>query len=274
MDDLRPLLTVYAYNILGSYEDAKDIVQDTFLKFSQISHDQINDSKAYLVRMVVNLAIDQKRKQKKRRAGYPGEWLPEPIATEDAESSVHRREILSYSLMVLLEKLNARQRAVFILKEAFDYEHEEIAAILGMTAENSRKTLSRARQQLQSDSPSDASAIKPEHLDRYLQIIQHGDIKQLEQMLSDDVDFISDGGGKAKASMNPVYGKQPVMAMLGGLYRKFLNHMRIERKWVNHQPALFFYENNKLVSCEILILNEGQIAHVYVVRNPDKLASL
>lgn len=274
MDDLRPLLTVYAYNILGSYEDAKDVVQDTFLKFSQISHDQINDNKSYLIRMVVNLAIDQKRKQKKRRAEYPGEWLPEPVATEDAESSIHRREILSYSLMVLLEKLNARQRAVFILKEAFDYEHEEIAAILGITVDNSRKTLSRARQQLQSDSPSDAVTIRPEHLDRYLQTIQHGDIKQLEQLLSEDVDFISDGGGKAKASMNLVYGKQPVIAMITGLYRKFGSHWHIERKWVNHQPALFYYENNKLVSCEILTLNAGRIAHVYMVRNPDKLASL
>ena len=274
MDDLRPLLTVYAYNILGSYEDAKDVVQDTFLKFSQISHDQINDNKSYLIRMVVNLAIDQKRKQKKRRAEYPGEWLPEPVATEDAESSIHRREILSYSLMVLLEKLNARQRAVFILKEAFDYEHEEIASILGITVDNSRKTLSRARQQLQSGGPSDTSTIRPEHLDRYLTIIQHGDIKQLEQLLSNDVDFIADGGGKATSSMNQVQGKQPVMAMLNGLHRKFYNAMRIERKWVNYQPALFYYENDKLVSCEILILSEGQIAHVYVIRNPDKLASL
>lgn len=274
MDDLRPLLTVYAYNILGSYEDAKDVVQDTFLKFSQISHDQINDNKSYLIRMVVNLAIDQKRKQKKRRAEYPGEWLPEPVATEDAETSIHRREILSYSLMVLLEKLNGRQRAVFILKEAFDYEHEEIAAILGITVDNSRKTLSRARQQLQSDNVSNTVTIQPEQLDRYLKIIQHGDIKQLEQLLSNDVDFIADGGGKATASMNLVQGRQPVMAMLNGLHRKFYNNMRIERKWVNHQPALFYYENDRLVSCEILILREGQIAHVYVVRNPDKLASL
>lgn len=274
MDDLRPLLTVYAYNILGSYEDAKDVVQDTFLKFSLISHDQINDNKSYLIRMVVNLAIDQKRKQKKRRAEYPGEWLPEPVATEDAESSIHRREILSYSLMVLLEKLNARQRAVFILKEAFDYEHEEIATILGITVDNSRKTLSRARQQLQSGNPSDTVTIQPGHLDRYLEIIQHGDIKQLEQLLSEDVDFISDGGGKAKASMNTVHGRQPVMLMITGLYRKFHSHWRVERKWVNHQPALLYYENNKLVSCEILILSEGRIAHVYMIRNPDKLASL
>lgn len=265
---------MYAYNILGSFEDAKDIVQDTFLKFSLISQDKITDRKSYLVRMTINLAIDRKRKQKKQRAEYPGEWLPEPVATEDVQASISRKEVLSYSLMVLLEKLNARQRAVFILKEAFDYEHEEIAATLGMTVENSRKTLSRARQLLQSDAPANTVEVRPDYLDRYLHVIQQGDVKQLEQMLNEDADFVADGGGKVSASVNPVYGRQQVFAMLSGIHRKFLNHLRIEMKQVNHQPALLYYEGDRLVSCQILTLRDGQIDHVFLIRNPDKLRYL
>jgi RNA polymerase sigma factor (sigma-70 family) len=274
MEDLRPLLTVYAYNILGSFEDARDIVQDTFLKFSLISHEKIIDRKSYLVRMTINLAIDQKRKQKKLRAKYPGEWLPEPVATEDSETAISRKEILSYSLMVLLEKLSARQRAVFILKEAFDYEHEEIAAILGITVESSRKTLSRARQALQADAPSNTVEVEAEYLDRYIAVIQHGDIKKLEQLLNEEAGFIADGGGKVQASINPVYGKKSVLAMLSGLNRKFLAKMRIEKKQINHQPALLFYEGDRLVTCQIFTFTNGRIANVFLVRNPDKLRSL
>lgn len=131
MEDLRPSLTLYAYNILGSYEDAKDIVQDVFLKFTQLKADKIADKKSYLIRMVVNLAIDHKRRLKKQLEQYPGPWLPEPLATDDPAFAIHRKEILSYSLLVLLEKLDSKQRAVFILKEGFDYDHEEVAEVFG-----------------------------------------------------------------------------------------------------------------------------------------------
>src|SRR5688572_17644493 len=126
MESIRPLLTTYAYNILGSLDEAKDVVQDAYLKFMQLDRQDIEDQKAYLVRMVINLSINQKKRQRRIVADYPGEWLPEPVATEKADTGILRKEVLSYSLMVLLEKLNPRQRAVFILNEAFDYDHEEI----------------------------------------------------------------------------------------------------------------------------------------------------
>ncbi len=144
MEDLRRPLTSYAYNILGSWEDARDVVQDVFLKFTQLDENKIEDRKSYLIRMVVNHAIDQKRKRKKQRDSYPGNWLPEPVATDDPNFEIDRKEILSYSMLVLLEKLDSKQRAVFILKEAFDYAHDEIAKVLGITAESSRKIQSRA----------------------------------------------------------------------------------------------------------------------------------
>jgi RNA polymerase sigma factor (sigma-70 family) len=116
MDSLRPMLTSYAYNILGSYEDAKDVVQDVMLEMINRSGTSIQNEKAYLTRSVINRAINARNKLQKMQSGYPGNWLPEPVATETSDAEVNQKDILSYSLMVLLEKLDAKQRAVFFLK--------------------------------------------------------------------------------------------------------------------------------------------------------------
>lgn len=274
MESLRPLLTTYAYNILGILEEAKDVVQDAFLKFMNIDGDKIEDKKAYLIRTVINLAINQKKKQKKMVADYPGQWLPEPVATERADTAVLRKEVLSYSLMVLLEKLDAKQRAVFILKEAFDYEHGEIADVLGITEENSRKILSRTKNQLKADAPTEEKSIPVGYLDKYLHVIRQGDTEQLERLLTADITIISDGGGKVAAFMNPIMGKKSVTAVLLGIYKKFYHDLRIEQKWINQQPALFYYQDGKLVNCQVFSFTNGHADHIFFIRNPDKLKSL
>ncbi len=274
MESLRPLLTTYAYNILGSLEEAKDVVQDAFLKFMHIDQDRIEEKKAYLVRMVINLSINQKKRQKKLVTEYTGQWLPEPVATEMADTAILRKEVLSYSLMVLLEKLDAKQRAVFILKEAFDYDHSEIAGVLGITEENSRKILSRAKNQLKADAPAEEKSIPVGYLDKYLHVIRNGDTGQLEKLLTDDITVISDGGGKVAAFMNPVVGRRSVVALLQGIYKKFYRNLQIEQKWINHQPALFYYEAGKLVNCQVFSFKNGNVDHIFFIRNPDKLKAL
>lgn len=274
MDALRPLLTTYAYNILGSYEDARDIVQDAFLKFMQVDVENIGNKKAYLVRMVINLSINQKKRQQKMVKDYPGEWLPEPVATEMADSALNRKEVLSYSLMVLLEKLNPKQRAVFILREAFDYEHEEIAEVLDITVENSRKLLSRAKSILREPATVTDSQVPSDYLTKYLEIIQKGDTGLLEKLLHDEVVVISDGGGKAVAFMNPVAGRESVQKLLMGIGRKHYLEVRIEQKFINHQPALFYYENDRVVTCQIFAIENGILVNVFFIRNPDKLRML
>ena len=117
-------------------DDAHDVVQDAYVKFMGVDADKIENPKAYLIRTVINLSINKKKRQQKLITNYPGEWLPEPVDTEGADTAINKKEILSYSLMVLLEKLNAKQRAVFILKEALDYDHEEIAEGRDIGAEN------------------------------------------------------------------------------------------------------------------------------------------
>jgi len=275
MDSLRPLLTTYAYNILGSLEDAKDVVQDAFLKFMAIDSDKIEDKRNYLIRTVVNLSINTKKKQQKLVAEYPGPWLPEPVATERADAGILQKEILSYSLMVLLEKLNARQRAVFILKEAFDYDHEEIAGVLDISVENSRKLLSRAKEQLQKAAPGMHKPVaEKEYVDKFLTAILQGDTQQLEQLFHDEIILMSDGGGKAIAATKPLIGMKPVMSFLSGIFNKGYRQARIEKGEINHEPALFYYQDNTLVTCQVFSIQNGQIKNFYLIRNPDKLKEL
>lgn len=273
MNTLQKLLTTYAYNILGSYEEAKDIVQDVMLEKLNRNGAVIENEKAYLTRATINRAINAKNRQKKMQYSYPGEWLPEPVATEGADYDLNQKDILSYSLMVLLEKLDARQRAVFILKEAFDYEHEEIAQVLDISIENSRKILSRAKKELKDASPDTMVKTPATYLDNYIDIIRSGNTKRLEQLLSDDIVLVSDGGGKAAAALHPLVGKDAA-SFLSGIYRKFYQNSRIEKGFVNHNPALFFYQNNQLVTCHVFELKDEKIIRAYFIRNPDKLASL
>lgn len=274
MENLRQSLTLYAYNILGSYEDAKDIVQDVFLKFTQVNEDKIADKKSYLIRMVVNLAIDHKRRLKKQVEQYPGPWLPEPLATDDPYFAIHRKEILSYSLLVLLEKLDSKQRAVFILKEAFDYDHDEVAAALGITAENSRKILSRARAELRDDLKITPDEKQIETVSRYLEVLDTGDIKKLEQMLHEDITVTSDGGGKVAALRNVIRGIAPAVALVSGLHRKRYSTVRSEIRSINHQPAIFFFDGSKVITCQIFDIEDRRVRNIFFVRNPDKLEIL
>jgi RNA polymerase sigma-70 factor (ECF subfamily) len=271
MDSLRPILTSYAYNILGSYEDAKDVVQDVMLEMINRSGDEIQNEKAYLTRSVINRAINARNRLQKMQSGYPGNWLPEPVATETADSDVNQKDILSYSLLVLLEKLDAKQRAVFILKEAFSYDHEEIAEVLDISVENSRKILSRARTALQNEQIKEVTKTPANYLDKYIDTIRSRDIKKLEQLLTSDIVVVSDGGGKVAAALNPLVGIESASLFLSGIFNKFYNDREPVQGWVNHHPALFYYENGQLVTCMIFEWQDELIYRVYIMRNPDKL---
>ncbi|HEX5151477.1 MAG TPA: sigma-70 family RNA polymerase sigma factor [Parafilimonas sp.] len=268
------LLTTYAYNILGSYEDARDVVQDAYLRFMQRKRTEVEDEKAYLIRTVINLSINSKNRQKRERESYPGEWLPEPIATETADTLLNRKEILSYSLMILLEKLTAKQRAVFILKEAFAYDHKEIAEVLDITEENSRKLLNRAKEKLQTSETITPSKQADAYIDKYLSVIQNGDMPQLEKMLHEEVMVISDGGGKVAAFRKPVTGRDAVTKLLQGIYKKFYANIDIRKTLINNQPALCYVQDGELINCQVFSLQKNVLRNIYFIRNPDKLKAL
>ncbi|WP_235906521.1 sigma factor-like helix-turn-helix DNA-binding protein [Ginsengibacter hankyongi] len=202
--------------------------------------------------------------------------MPEPIATEKADANITRKEILSYSLMVLLENLNAKQRAVFILKEAFDYDHKEIASVLGITEENSRKIFSRAKEELKEPKLTDSASISNDYLEKYIEVIYKADTRQLENLLQKDIVLISDGGGKVSAALNPVSGRAQVVKFILGINKKFYskNEIVIKKSNINHQPALLYYHDNTLVNCQVFNFENGHISRIYFIRNPDKLQSL
>lgn len=200
-------------------------------------------------------------------------WLPEPIAMEKADTNIIREEIIFYSMLVLLEKLNPKERAVFILKEAFDYSHQEIADALSYSVENSRKLLSRAKNSLEEmDMNFKPSPTVSSFLQDYITIIKDGNVSALEKILSDDIRVKTDGGKVSIVSELTTGIKESVNLMLY-VYNTHQKSFSIVESAVNHQPALLFYNNGKLVNCQIFEFekNRSKIRTIYSIVNPAKL---
>ena len=197
MEYLRPLMITYAYNLLGIVEEAEDIVQDVFLKFSQIGQENIADKRAYMLRMVINFSINRKKKLKNDTVYYGNDCLPELVATERTDNNILKRENLSATLAVLQQTLNAKERAVFILREAYDYEHAEIAKALDITSDLSRKLLSRAKTQLNMTNLTMANGGLDKVSAELMGLIEHSNIPKLERSLRNDI-FIPRGGYQKK----------------------------------------------------------------------------
>jgi RNA polymerase sigma factor (sigma-70 family) len=282
MNDYQKQLFPYAYNILGSADDAKDVIQDVMQAYWSRDHQDIADSKNYLIKSVINRSITFKEKRQKQQGQIPV-WLPEPVATEDAaDRNTYLNEILSYSLMVLLERLSPTERAVFILKESLDYTHKEIADVLGITEEHSRKLLSRAKEKLFKPgsstggghtTPLDATA--PHILDRYLEAIRKRDTRRLESMLYEEVSVYADGGGKVPLAATSCFGAPAVAHLLIDVYHRFQASDVVTLGYMNFQPAFLYHRNDKLVAVQVFELSpEGKIMQILNVLDPDKIKSI
>lgn len=274
--DYQTILFPYAYNILGAVEDAKDAIQDVLYNYLAASREHIDNEKNYLIKSVINQALNIKQKKKKVQLGDV--WLPEPVATEGADTNIHLHDIASYSMLVLLEQLNPKERAVFILKESFGYSHEEIAEVLSITVEGSRKLLSRARTRLnESRQPAtNRKKVPSEILNHFIHAIRSRDTAVLENLLSRDVTFYADGGSKMSVVKKMAIGLQEVAALLLYVYEKYDSGFTVVPSAVNHQPALFYYNGTALVACQVLSVSEedGKIFQVSNVVDPDKLGSV
>ena len=275
INDYRQTLFPYAYNILGSSEDAKDAVQDVVSSFISSSRTGIENEKGYLIKSVVNHSINIKNRRKKIKYG-DATRLPEPYATEEADTGINLREIVSYSLLILLEQLNSKERAVFILKEGFGYSHEEIAEVLSTNVENARKLLSRARTKLSQSSKSETSSKLPSEkfLERYITAIAERNTKSLEEILSEDITYFADGGGKINLVKDKCHGVTEVAGLLITVYHKFQTTQSFVETEVNHQPALLFYEGPQLKACQIFTISGDRILQIHTIVDPDKLKNL
>ncbi len=276
MEQYQSLLFPYAYNILGSVEDAKDAVQDVLLKYTAKGR-QADNEKNYLIRGVINQSINLKTR--KREIQPPEDWLPEPIATEKTDLALELRELVSYSLLYLLERLNPKERAVFILKEAFSYRHEEIAEVLSISTENSRKLYSRSVKKVR-----DYKADKPlasyskqlfETIDQFTDAIQSKDLDKLHQLMSDDISFHADGGDKVRVVSKHSFGIREVADLLVFVYHKFQRNYTTRKIILNHQPALLYFDKKKLILCQIFeFTHSGKVENVSLVIDPVKLKHL
>jgi RNA polymerase sigma factor (sigma-70 family) len=272
--DYQSILFPYAYNILGSVEDARDAVQDVLYKRLSGGQKEVDNEKAYLIKAVINQSINIKEKNKKIR--YGDEWLPEPIATEETDKGIRLNDIAAYSLLILLEKLNPKERAVFILKEGFGYSHEEIAEVLSATVENSRKLLSRARSKLDADKQI-GPLEKPQELllQQFLQAVRDKDIHTLEHLLTEDIRLSADGGGVIKVVATHCSGIKEVIDLVLLTYPRFLATAKFVPTIVNHQPAFLWYRDEKIFLCQIFgFSSDGKIAQINNVLDPQKLKGL
>jgi RNA polymerase sigma-70 factor (ECF subfamily) len=275
----RRLLFAIAYRMLGSATDAEDIVQEAFVRWLQAAPADVQSPKAFLSRVVVHLCLDQLRSARVRREEYVGPWLPEPVATradEEPAEPVMLAESLSFAFLVLLEQLAPLERAVFLLRDVFDYSYPEIAEIVGKSEANCRQALHRAREHLRERHRRfDVSRQEQERITtEFMHATMQGDMQGLLRLLSDDVVFVADSGGKAPAGRKPVRGRDNVARGMVGFMRLQPPGLQARVATVNGQPAVVGYVDGQLYGVMLLEVAHGQVAQVYMVLNPDKLAWL
>jgi RNA polymerase sigma-70 factor (ECF subfamily) len=274
----RTLLLSIAYRMLGSLADAEDIVQETFIRWQQASG--IESPRAFLVTIVSRLCINQLESARVRREQYIGPWLPEPLITsprQGPEGILLAEDSLSMAFLLLLERLSPVERAVFLLREVFDYEFREIAPMVGLKEPACRQTLRRARQRLVQARPRfQASREQQEELfQRFLEASSRGDMDGLIALLHEDVVLYADGGGKTAAVPRPVTGVQNVARFMLRAPRKLLPRDIVKRMAnVNGRPAIVSYLSGFPHSVFTVEVDGEKIRSIYIVANPDKLARL
>lgn len=279
-DQYRSLLFSIAYRMLGSVADAEDMLQETYIRWQQTSDDEIRSPRAFLVTIMSRLCINQLQSARVKREEYVGEWLPEPIVTDpgsDPMGMIKIDESLSMAFLVLLERLTPVERAVFILREVFEYEYSEISAALGQSEVNCRQILRRARQHVNGMRPRfEVSRRKQNNLmQRFLEAIGTGEMEKLLALLSHDVVLHSDGGGKRLAVPNPVYGAENVVRGILGAFKKLLPQNLVRRMaLINGEAGVVSYLDGKPYSVVTLDAVGARIQAIYIVTNPEKLAHL
>jgi RNA polymerase sigma-70 factor (ECF subfamily) len=277
----RPALFAIAYRMLGSATDAEDVLQDAWLRFSAARPEDLRSTKAYLTTIVTRLCLDRLKSARATREEYVGPWLPEPIATGDRgpERSLAQAESVTLAFMVLLETLTPEERAVFLLREVFDYEYAEIADMLDQSSANCRQLFHRAKARLAERKPRFQAGVDEKRalVERFVHAFSAGDEGELTSVLAADVGFWSDGGGKVLAAKRPVFGRDAVAHMLVGFRRAApasgvdLRSVRLEIVDVNDEPAMLIRIGGHLDSVYTMTVEDGAITAMRVVRNPDKL---
>ena len=279
-DEHRNLLFSVAYRILGTAVDAEDAVQDTWLKWSAADRSRVADPKAYLVRIVSNVAVDRLRAAQGRRESYVGPWLPEPILTSTDEPDA--AESVSVALLVVLESLSPLERAVFVLKEAFDFSYAEIADAVARSEDAVRQAAHRARGHVRARRPRFAAdrARQRAATERFVAAATGGDINTLMGVLAPDVTLWTDGGGKVRQAMRPITGADRVATWFAAIGTRPYQgvdpaDMGVDLVELNGSTGVVFTGAGRVIATLTLDVDErGRVTALHNVPNPDKLAAV
>jgi RNA polymerase sigma-70 factor, ECF subfamily len=276
---LRPLLFTIVYEILGSATESDDVLQDSYLRWAQVDLATVRDTKSYLAQLVTRQALKALRASARRREDYIGPWLPEPLLLDDrdAATDVVLAESVSMAMLVLLETLTPDERAVFVLRDVFAFDYDEIAGAVGKSVAAVRQIAHRAREHVHARrkrfEPVD-SAHATKITEQFLAAAQTGDMDGLMALLAPDVTSIADGGGRPGAARRPMVGAATVAAAIIRGVQRGLQDMRFEIISANSAPAVGVYSGDQLQGIVTIEISGGKITHLYAMANPDKLAAM
>ncbi|MFQ6332030.1 RNA polymerase sigma-70 factor [Nocardia sp. CWNU-33] len=275
---LRPLLFTIVYEILGSTTESDDVLQDSYLRWAEVDLATVRDTKSYLARLVTRQALNALRASRRRREDYIGPWLPEPLLLDehDASADMVLAESVSMAMLVLLETLTPDERAVFVLREVFGFNYDEIAAAVGKSVMTVRQVAHRAREHVQARrkrfEPVDAAQIA-QITEQFMTAAATGDTQGLLALLAPDATWTADSGGKVIAARRPVVGAEQIAQYLMHLFHRASRtpNLRIEMVNCNNTPAITVYSDDHLEGIYLIEIIDGKITNFYAIRNPDKL---
>ncbi|MGW1764287.1 RNA polymerase sigma-70 factor [Streptomyces sp. NPDC002073] len=281
-EEHRSLLTGVAYRMLGSVADAEDVVQEAWLRWAAADRGEVREIRAYLVRITTRLAIDRLRHLQSRRESYVGPWLPEPLATSytstpsDAAERAVLAESVSFAVLVVLESLSPLERAVFVLREAFGFSYAEIAGTLDRAEPAVRQLAARARKHVDARTPRyDVDPVQRQQLtEGFLAAAGGGDLAGLMALLAPDACLVGDSGGKSRAPLRIIASADKVGRFLIGAARKPVADMSYRMVELNGGPAVLVLSGGRPDTVFQVDVRDGRIHCVYILRNPDKLASI
>jgi RNA polymerase sigma-70 factor (ECF subfamily) len=268
-----------AYRMLGTVADAEDVVAEAYLRWRRDDRSDVADPRAYLMSVVARLSLDLLKSAQRKRVDYVGPWLPEPLVTSydaDPALTVERTDTVSLAFLHVLERLTPQERAVFVLRSAFDYPHADIGQLLNLSPDNVRQLYRRAQQRLGDDAaPRFAAdpATQRALVERFLAASASGEVEPLAALLADDITMIGDGGGKAASIRRPLLGRLRVARFLRGLSRRLTAQMSVVVVRANGAPALLVVDSGRADGIYALDIdaNTGLVRAIHAVRNPDKL---
>jgi RNA polymerase sigma-70 factor (TIGR02957 family) len=273
----RNLLFTVAYEILGSAADAEDVLQETWLRWTGVDLDTVQDHRAYLVRVTTRQALTRLRALGRRKESYVGSWLPEPLLTApDVAEDVELAESVSMAMLLVLETLAPTERAVFVLREVFDLGYDEIAEAVDKTPAAVRQIAHRARTHVAARRPRGAvtAAESRDALAAFQRAVETGDLQGLLDMLAPDVVLLGDGGGLKQAVPRPVVGADKVARLLAAGLGRLAAEASLQPAQVNGHPALIVRFGGALDTVVAVRIDDGLITGLYAVRNPEKLSHM